>query len=255
MSYTRVAAVTGANKGIGQAIVRNLALQYPKSSFNNGPLLIYLTARDQSRGEEAVKSLQSDSQLKRAKALSEDGGLTTIRYHQMDISDNNSIDDFAAFLKKEHPDGIDFAVNNAGIAMDGFGELAPRGATRTQWKTSALISGIDLDANVVKQTLHTNYYGTLEATRQFLPVIRDGGRLVNVSSMAGLLNKYSNNLRKSFLDAKTVPEITALMENFKEAVNNGNEKQQGWPSAAYAVSKAGTLMITYAGLFRNSVIY
>ena len=114
MSYTRVGAVTGANKGVGLAIVRQLALQYPTSPLNNGPLLIYLTARDKGRGEAAVKSLHEDSQLKRAKALRSDGGLTDIQYHELDISDTMSIRGFAAFLKKEHAEGIDFVVNNAG---------------------------------------------------------------------------------------------------------------------------------------------
>ena len=122
MSCTRTALVTGANKGIGLAIVRNLALQYPSSTFNNGPLLIYLSARDQKRGEDAVESLRQDSQLKKAKALAEHGGLSTIKYHGMDISKPESIHDMASFLKKEHPDGIDIVVNNAGIAMDGFGK-------------------------------------------------------------------------------------------------------------------------------------
>ena len=143
MAYTRVAAVTGANKGIGRsqlralsprnsnqatvlihqglAIVRNLALEYPSSSFNNGPFLIYLTARDQSRGEEAVKTLQNDALLRKAKALANDGGLATIRYHELDISKPQSSKDFATFLGKEHPEGIDMVVNNAGIAMNGFG--------------------------------------------------------------------------------------------------------------------------------------
>ena len=125
MSYTRIAAVTGANKGIGLAIVRNLALQYPSSTFNNGPLLIYLTARDQSRGEAAVKALQDDAQLKRAKALAKDGGLTTVKFHSLDISREKSILDFAGFLKQEHEGGIDVVVNNAGIAMEGFGTSHP----------------------------------------------------------------------------------------------------------------------------------
>lgn len=111
---SRVAAVTGANKGVGLAIVRQLALNYPKSPLRSGPLLIYLTARSPERGQEAVKKLKQDDQLKKAKALAEDGGDTTITYHAFDVSDSNSIRDFRAFLEKEHPDGIDFVINNAG---------------------------------------------------------------------------------------------------------------------------------------------
>ena len=102
-------------------IVRQLALQYPKSPSNNGPLLIYLTARNQGRGEEAVKTLHNDAELKKAKVLKADGGTTEIKYHSLDISETNSSTSFAEYLNKEHPDGIDIVINNAGIAMDGFG--------------------------------------------------------------------------------------------------------------------------------------
>jgi carbonyl reductase 1 len=122
-SFTRVTAVTGANKGIGLAIVRNLALHYPKSAFNDGALLIYLTARDKARGEAALESIHNDTQLKKAKALAQDGGLATVRFKQLDISERESIEEFAGFLRREHPKGIDAVVNNAGIAMNGFGML------------------------------------------------------------------------------------------------------------------------------------
>lgn len=66
--------------------------------------------------------------------------------------------------------------------------------------------------------------------------------------MAGKLHKYSDKLRQSFISASEtgVPECTSLMESFKSAVGNGNEKEQGWPSAAYAVSKAGETAFTKA---------
>jgi len=161
MSYSTVGAVTGANKGIGFSIVRQLALQYPKSNYNKGDVLIYLTARDQTRGEQAIKDLHADPALKRAKALKQDGGLTTVKFHPLDISQTNSIRTFADHLKREHPEGIDFAINNAGIALQGF------------------------DYEVVKETLQCNYYGTMEATQDFLPLMKDGGRIVNVASMVG----------------------------------------------------------------------
>ncbi|KAK5692577.1 hypothetical protein LTR97_010888 [Elasticomyces elasticus] len=216
-AQSRVAAVTGANKGIGLAIVRQLALQYPKSPLKSGPFLIYLTARSEERGAEAVKTLESDQQLKDAKVLVKDGGDTTIKFYALDISQTKSIQDFSTFLKKEHPDGLDVIINNAGITLDN-----------------------------TLETLHTNYYGTLEATRDLLPLLREGGRMVNVSSMSGKLNKYSEEIRNAFLQAAQtdVPAVTALMEKFKSAVSEGKEKEAGFPSAAYAVSKAGETAFT-----------
>ncbi|KAG0652802.1 15-hydroxyprostaglandin dehydrogenase [Hyphodiscus hymeniophilus] len=221
---SRIGVVTGANKGIGLAIVRNLALQYPKSPLHSGSFLIYLTARSTERGSEAVKVLNSDPALKKAKVLAQDGGDTTIKFQTLDISDVASIHAFRDFLKKEHPEGIDVLVNNAGIAMDGFND------------------------KVVKETIHTNYYGSLAATQDLLPLIRPGGRLVNVASSAGHLNKYSAALQESFLSASktSVSACSAVMEKFIEAVKAGKEKEEGFPSAAYAVSKAGEIAFTKA---------
>ena len=105
--------------------MRQLALQYPKSPLNNGSFLIYLTARDQGRGEAALKQLEQDAQLKKANALKVDGGLSEIRFHALDITDKSSITAFAETLRKNHGDeGIDFFINNAAIALDGFGNCS-----------------------------------------------------------------------------------------------------------------------------------
>lgn len=99
--------------------------------------------------------------------------------------------------------------------------------------------------HVVKTTLGCNYHGTLECTRAFIPLLRpSGGRIVNVGSVVGLLNKYSPPIRDRFLHARSVDDITALMDDFAAAVGRGREKEEGWPSAAYAVSKAGTIGMT-----------
>ena len=70
-----------------------------------------------------MKALHSDSQLKSAKALAEDGGLSEITFHELDINQTKSIQVFSDYLKEKHPQGIDFVINNAGIAMTGFGEI------------------------------------------------------------------------------------------------------------------------------------
>ena len=101
------------------------------------------------------------------------------------------------------------------------------------------------DENVVRQTLRVNYFGVLEVTRRVLPQIKDGGRLVNVASVAGkvMRSKYSDSVRSRFVDAKKTEELTQLMEEFTEAVSKGTH-QKNWPSAAYAVSKAGVIGMT-----------
>ncbi|KAH8804925.1 hypothetical protein F5884DRAFT_754507 [Xylogone sp. PMI_703] len=224
--YSRIAVVTGANKGIGLAIVRNLALQYPDSSFNSGPLLIYLTARSLARGKEAVKTLVSDPQLKAVKALSQDGGLTTITFNALDISEESSIQSFKGLIRKEHPGGIDILINNAGI----FAE--------------------SLDIDIVKTVLRTNYYGTSMTTTAILPLMRPGGRLVNVASSDGQLTLYSESLKQSFIEASktSIEACVSLMEKFTADSLAEREKQEGWPGAsyAYAVSKAGEIAFTKA---------
>jgi len=137
MSSTKTAIVTGANKGIGLAIVRQLALQWPTSPFaaSGSALTIYLTARNAPRGEEALKTLQSDPQLHEARALASQGGKSEIKYATLDISDDASIKSFVEDIKTTHPEGIDYVISNAGIAMTGF------------------------DEKVVKETLGCNYFG------------------------------------------------------------------------------------------------
>jgi carbonyl reductase 1 len=171
--------------------------------------------------------------LKQAKALKADGGLSEIRFQKLDITDSNSIKSLADHLKQAHGDGIDFVINNAGIAMNGFGRH--HDCIRTLFLLTTT------DAKVVKSTLDCNYYKTLEACHTFLPLLKPTGRLVNLASMSGHLNKYSDDIRTRFLSSKTEADITSIMKDFASAVESGKEKEAGFPSAAYAVSKAGLI--------------
>lgn len=141
----------------------------------------------------------------------------------MDISKHSSITDFSNFIKSEHPDGIDVLINNAGIALEGF------------------------DKNVVKDTLATNYYGTVEMMQAMVPHVKAGGRIVNVASMAGhLTSKYSPEIIQSFLSAseESIPACDAVVEQFQSAANENQVEERGWPKQAYSVSKAGLIAAT-----------
>jgi carbonyl reductase 1 len=104
----------------------------------------------------------------------------------------------------------------------------------------------NIDSNVVKTTLGCNYYSTMSACHAFLPRIKPHGRLVNVASIVGLLNRYSPEIRSRFLASKTEEDVTSIMRDFESAVEAGKEKEAGFPSAAYAVSKAGLIGATRA---------
>ncbi|KAL1637651.1 hypothetical protein SLS58_009181 [Diplodia intermedia] len=213
-------------------LLRNLALQYPASALNTGPLLIYLTARDASRGEAALKTLEADDQLLKAKVLQAQGGPVSLAFKELDVSKNDSIDAFARGLQKEHG-SIDVVINNAGIAMDGF------------------------DATIATTTLATNYHGTLHATLALLPLLAPArtSRLINIASIAGSLAKYPSALASRFRAAATytpsspsppASAATALMTQFTAAVAAGSHEALGFPSAAYAVSKAGLIAASKA---------
>ena len=102
-----------------------------------------------------------------------------------------------------------------------------------------LIEGTD--SNVVKETLHTNYYNTMLASHSFLAILKPTGRIVNIASSSGALSKYSPSIRDRFLSSKTEDDVTSIMKDFASAVQQGKEKDVGFPSAAYAVSKAGCI--------------
>lgn len=98
----------------------------------------------------------------------------------------------------------------------------------------------------MRETLGTNYFNTLEATRAWIPLLKPQGRIVNVASISGSLSKYSPAIRQRFLDTRTVDDVTKLMDEFTAAVERGTHEKDGWPSAAYAVSKAGLIGQTRA---------
>ncbi|EJD40737.1 carbonyl reductase [Auricularia subglabra TFB-10046 SS5] len=222
-TYARVAAVTGANKGIGFAIVRNLALQYPASALNTGPFLIYVLARNVARGEAALAALNVEERLLGAKVLQAQGGPVSLAFHVFDVDDEASIDAFVRNLKEKHGQ-IDIVVNNAAIFM----------ASRATME-------------IATKTLHTNYHGTIYASLALLPLLRPGplSRLVNVASLSGALDKFSPEMQERFRSA-SLEQATQLMREYEQAVKDGNHEQLGFVATPYATSKAGLISATRA---------
>uniref|UniRef100_A0A1B6CF00 carbonyl reductase (NADPH) n=1 Tax=Clastoptera arizonana TaxID=38151 RepID=A0A1B6CF00_9HEMI len=204
MEGSKIAVVTGGNKGIGYAIAKGLCKQFSG--------VVYLTARDISRGTAAVKSLNKLS-LKP-------------EFHQLDINDENSIKKFAHFIQEKHG-GIDILVNNAAIsykknATEPFGEQA-------------------------EVTLRTNYFALLDVCHGLFPLLRPHARVVNMTSSGGCLSRIpENKVRERFLRSDiTEEDLSNLMKEFIEVSKKGENAKCGWGESAYVVSKVGVTALTF----------
>ena len=94
MTDKKIALITGANKGIGKEIARQLGKL---------GITVIIGARDEKKGEEAEKELRSQ-------------GIDVLTL-RLDVTEQSSID--AAALEIEKKFGkLDILVNNAGIGID-----------------------------------------------------------------------------------------------------------------------------------------
>ncbi|XP_041866319.1 carbonyl reductase [NADPH] 1-like [Melanotaenia boesemani] len=174
---------------------------------------VYLTARDVDRGQAAVESLASEG----LKAL----------LHQLDINDINSIISAAAFFKEKYG-GVDVLINNAAIAF--------KVADTTPFAVQAEV------------TLKTNFFATRDMLTHFMPLIKAGGRVVNVSSFVGCrtVNQFSQALKQRFRSEDiTEDELVGLMQRFVDGAKKDKHKEDGWADTAYGVSKAGLTTLSY----------
>lgn len=89
---TKVAVVTGANQGLGFALVETLCKHLGADTT------VYLTARNPERGNEAVRQLR-------------DRGLSPL-YHPLDVTDDASVSALAETIRVRHG-GVDIVISNA----------------------------------------------------------------------------------------------------------------------------------------------
>lgn len=116
MTTQKIALVTGANKGIGLEITRQLA---------ESGVTVLLGARDLTRGQQAVAALIS-------------AGLD-VEAVKVDLNDETTIETAAQMIGGKHG-RLDILVNNAGIvdAEDGPPSAATIGAARRLMETNFL---------------------------------------------------------------------------------------------------------------------
>ena len=171
MQHKPVALVTGANKGIGLQIAKDLATQ---------GFTVLVGSRNIKNGEAAAQSVGAD-----ARAL------------QLDVTDQASITAAAERIRKELG-RLDVLVNNAGISHAG-----KPGKSLAEIVKSSRPSVAHLDE--VRAIFETNVFGVIAVTQAMLPLLREApaARIVNVSSSTGSLTLNSDpaNPRRAMFGA------------------------------------------------------
>ncbi|XP_012882980.1 PREDICTED: carbonyl reductase [NADPH] 1 isoform X1 [Dipodomys ordii] len=200
----RVALVTGANKGIGFAITRELCRQFSGD--------VVLTARDEPRGRAAVQQLQAE-------------GLSP-RFHPLDIDDPQSVRALRDFLLKEYG-GLNVLVNNAGIAF--------KQADPTPFHIQAEVT---MKTNYFgTKNVSTELLPLMKPQGRVVNV----SSTVSVRALKSCSPELQEKFRSETI---TEEELTGLMNKFVEDTKKGVHQQEGWPNTAYGVSKIGVTVLS-----------
>ena len=116
---------------------------------------VYLGSRNKEHGLEAVKTLN-------------DIGITNVETVVIDVADINSVRQARQELETKIS-SLDILINNAGIAGDQPQDFATG------------------DMENLRRVFDTNFFGTVQTTQEFLPLLKKSGRaaIINVSSEVG----------------------------------------------------------------------
>ncbi len=140
----KIALITGGSRGIGKSIVQHIA--------ERGSDVIFTYVQNQTEAEALVKEVQATG--RRAAHL------------QLDVGNISQFANFAeqlkGVLKAWEVEQFDYLINNAGTPGSGL---------------IAEISEVDFD-----QTINVHVKGPLFLTQTLLPLIADGGRIINIST-------------------------------------------------------------------------
>ena len=165
--------ITGGNRGIGLGLVKQLSID------NN----VIMTVRNDQKGGEALD--QNKENIKNTS------------YVVMDVNDSKSVEN--SFLQiKNRIKNIDILINNAGILIPGL---------------KFNITAIDTDEESILKTFNTNTIGVLRVTKQSVPLMKSGARIINISSGMGQLDDMGSGSLAYRLSKTALNALTKVMAN------------------------------------------
>ncbi len=195
----KIAIVTGANRGIGFEICRQLAQQ---------GVQVVLTSRNEEKGKAAAQKIR------------EEGG--EVIYQKLDVTSITDIEALKEFITDKLNGRCDILVNNAGVFLDKKDPYAFGGE---------FISFFDTNLDVVKKTMETNLYGPFLLYQAVVPFMKKNryGRIVNMSSGLGQLAKMGSGYTAYRLSKTALNALTCILASeLKDDNILVNSVNPGW---------------------------
>lgn len=214
---SRVAVVTGANQGLGLALVEALCRELGSDAA------VYLTARNRERGEAAVANLS---------AL----GLAP-RFHLLDVTDERTVEDLAEMLRTRHG-GVDIVIANHTARM------------RPGLQQEDVAAFIDTN-NHGNYRLKRHLAPLLRDGARYVEIASSHGVLTgHIDSEHPRWNRlkklFGVNLTldprhypKFDPDTATLESIEAALDDYVQLTQRGEAAAQGWPDWINIPSKIG----------------
>ncbi len=229
--------ITGGNKGVGKSTAINVAKR------GVGVILTY-----NSHAEEAERVVSE---------IEKDGGKAVAL--KLDVSKTSSFGDFAALVEQALQNEwkqktFDYLVNNAGIAQ------------RTLIK--------DLSEDLFDQLVNVHFKGPVFLTQKLLPLMSDGGHVVNIStamtrvaspagtsiysSAKGAMEVFTRFVAREFLERKIRCNIVApgaLDTDFGGGRTNEMRKRMGEATTTGRMGQAQDIGPLIAALLSDEFLW
>ncbi|KAL4279260.1 hypothetical protein GQ457_03G016300 [Hibiscus cannabinus] len=217
-SEETIAVVTGANRGIGFEIARQLA--------GHG-LTVVLTSRDTGVGIEAARVLK-------------EGGFN-VDVHQLDILDAESVSEFAKWIKEKYG-GLDILINNAGVNYNlGSGNSA-------EFAKQVIDTNYYGTKNMIKTMIPL-----MRPSAAGARIVNVSSRLGKLNGRRSRIEDEALREKLSNLETLSEELIDNMVSKFLQQVEDNTWQSGGWPQkfTDYAVSKLAVNL--YSVLMANQL--
>lgn len=169
----KMAVVTGANRGIGLEVTRQLA----EKGWQ-----VAACCRDINKGAAALKPLQ-------------DQGLS-VELRKLDVTRNSDCQALAKWFETGDQQ-VHALINNAGVFLDS--------------QSDGSSDPLSLDATMAMETFNINTLGALRTIQALAPVLAEGARVVNVSSSMGQLASMGDGYLAYRMSKTALNALTKVM--------------------------------------------